>query len=515
MAQMTVYCKADAFVDEDEPYQKAGSWLYLNVGPYSGYRLYSLLFFDIPSFPVGTVINSVKLYLYYYARSSDDAVGTNHALCRVTQNWAESSVTWNNKPSRVAASSDMCAIPAEYGWLSWDVTEDVYNFLIGTYPNRGWHLRSTSPETSEAQEVSYRSREYESLKPYIVIDYTPPPPVQRSLADQLGISAAVTDTWKYKGLGKKLSDLLSILDKTQVRLNGKILFFPRDQVLITSKIGVARPGGGSYTLGPTDDSYVWQEHIDTNYGSQENMRFLDYEDGEARQLLLFDLSGVDPDITIVSAKLYLYFYTSMTLWQASMAIDAFRVTGSWAEETVTWNNKPSIAASKTSTTNLLNDTPGWYSWDVKADVEAFLAGTYTNYGWLLKVEELTGNLDQSAYSKETAQAQKPYLKIIYSIPAYYYRYMQDELLINDILTKADVKGQFHRGLGVHFTPISATLSVKRIPRTILSDLDMSPARVIQTEFPVSDVVPKDEVLTVEIHTADGQIKKFKLKPKEQ
>ena len=515
MSQVTFYAGADAYIDEFYKTKCYGTWNLLRICPYAGYRYRSLLFFDVSSIEENSVINSAKVYLYYFDQDGEGVAGRTHRLRRVLQDWAEGSVDWENCPSFSDVISASAVVPSGYTWMDWDVTEDLQNIVDGVYQNKGWILSDEGASSSVTDGVRYHSREFGSLVPILVVNYSPPPPIQKSLADQLGISAAVTSYDKYVGFKKKLYESLSIIDKTVLRLNGKILFFPRDQVLITSKIGVARPGGGSYTLGPTDDSYVWQEHINTNYGSQENMRFLDYEDGEARQLLLFDLSGVDPDITIVSAKLYLYFYTSMNLWQASMAIDAFRVTGSWAEETVTWNNKPSIAASKTSTTNLLNDTPGWYSWDVKDDVEAFLAGTYTNYGWLLKVEELTGNLDQSAYSKETAQAQKPYLKIIYSTPAYYYRYMQDELLINDILTKADVKGQFHRGLGVHFTPISATLSVKRIPRTILSDLDMSPARVIQTEFPVSDVVPKDEVLTVEIHTADGQIKKFKLKPKEQ
>jgi len=512
MAETTRYPVADAFIEEDEHWEKRGTWDYLAVAPDPGYRCRSLLFFDVTSFLPGTTINSAKLYLYYHLRASSAGIGRTHNLHRILQNWAESSVTWDNQPSRDSVISASKVIPEAYGWLDWDVKSDLEKFIAGTQENKGWLLKDKTEETVEAADVAYRSREFVSLKPYLLIDYTPPPPVQVNLSDTLAMTAAVTDTWKYQGLAKRISDSLSMSDRPVFKLNDNILIFLRDQVTISDHIGAVVPGGGTIIPDQTDDAFVWEEEPATNYGSETYLQFWDQEDAETQNLLLFDLSEVDPEIDIITAKLWLYFYGDMELWGDDIPMDVFRATSSWNQASVTWNNKPTIAGVKTSTTDLIDDQPGWYAWDVKADVEAFLAETYTNYGWLLKVPGLTGNLDQRAYSKDTAQSQKPYLEIIWGGPAHYYRSIKDKLLINDILSKADMIGWYYRGLGDNLAPIGDSLSYRRIPRTLLTDLDLSPAQIVRQEFPVSEIIPKDEILTVYIETADGQKWKHKLHP---
>ena len=512
MAEKTLYPIGDTFIEEDEPGQKAGVQQFLDVAPYSGYRAYSLLFFDLSSFTPGTVINSAKLYLYYYHRVSSAGIGKTHKLRRILQDWTENNTTWSTRPSFADEVSASKVIPSSYGWLSWDVKNDLEAFIAGTYENKGWILMNEDSGEGDPQDVQYRSREYLSLKPYLLVDYTPIPPIQLNLSDQLAIQGAVTDSWKYKGIGKKLTDSFSILDKPGFKLNDKILIFLRDQVAVTDKVISKFPVTETDDFGPSNDAFINQDSTATNYGSQTYLKLVDAEDSERHCLLNFDISGIPSSATNVTAKLYLYFYGDMQLWGENLDQDVFRITESWTEGAVTWTNQPAIAGARTSMTTLIDDQPGWYSWDVGADVIAFLAETYTNYGWLIKPNVLSGNLDQNAYSKETAQSQKPYLEVSYKTSDKWYRAIYDHLLINDILTKADTQSQYHRGFGDNFSPISDSLSIRRIPRSLLTDFDLSPAQIVRQEFPVSDIIPEDEILTVFIETADGQKWKHKLNP---
>lgn len=512
MPEDTIYSSADAFIQEFYPTQKTGTWNLLRVCPYPSYRYRSLLFFDVSSLPAGTTINSAKLYLYFYAQDGSGVVGRTHKLHRILQDWAESSVDWDTAPSHAAAVSASKVVPAGFQWMDWDVKSDVEKFLDGTYTNKGWILLDDDESSGVTESNRYHSREFGSLIPRLIINHTGIPPIKVNLSDTLAIQAAVTDSWKYQGLGKKLSDSLSMLDHPVFRLNGKILVFLKDQVVITDHITTKLPVSESEDLPPTDDSYIYQDSPGSNYGSQTYLEFGDAEDSEDRCLLLFDLSEIPSTAQNLSAKLFLYFYTDMNLWGEDLPQDIFRVTESWDEDTTTWTNQPDLAGTKTSTTTLIDDQAGWYSWDVTDDVEDFLDEIYTNYGWMLKPQYLSGNLDQRAYSKETAQSQKPYLEVSYLASNKYFRTIKDKMLINDVLSKADTKGQYYRGLSDVFGPITDSLTYRRIPRNLLTDLDLSPAQIVRQEFPVSDIIPKDEVLVVVIETADGQKWKHKLNP---
>jgi len=109
-----------------------------------------------------------------------------------------------------------------------------------------------------------------------------------------------------------------------------------------------------------------------------------------RALFQFDLSPIPPGSQIYSAELNLYFDSTSSnanhIHYGSNAAYIQRITSSWSESTVTWNNQPS-----TTTTNQLylpTSTSPYQDYlrlDVKNLVRTMIDTPSANYGFLLKL----------------------------------------------------------------------------------------------------------------------------------
>ena len=156
------------------------------------------------------------------------------------------------------------------------------------------------------------------------------------------------------------------------------------------------------TLAAAEDSYVDQNIPDTNYGTNTVIRVrsttIGNPDHNQRTFARFDTSGIPPSATVVSATLRLFTYQAPT---ASRSYDASRVTASWGQGSITWNNQPAVAGSATSTvaTGTANDV--WLGWDVTADVQAFVNGGQANYGWRIKDQVESNPTDMEARIRST------------------------------------------------------------------------------------------------------------------
>jgi len=163
------------------------------------------------------------------------------------------------------------------------------------------------------------------------------------------------------------------------------------------------------------DAFIDQTNSNTNYGSATSLYVRSYKDNNnSRTLVEIDITGLPAGAVITSASLQLYKYAGST---NSRTYDVYRITADWQENLVKWSNQPAIAGTATSSTSVGNNN-AWYSWDVTADVQAFVAATYTNYGWLIRDNgENNNNLRHSYfYSKESSSANKPKLVIDYNLP---------------------------------------------------------------------------------------------------
>ena len=134
------------------------------------------IMFDISSIPSNAIINSAKLYLFYFTWASNNPVGRDLTLYRISNDWDESIITWNNRPSYDTMISSSAIVPDFAGvWMVWDVTSDVEKFVKGEETNHGWQIMDEEYWGDIDIPISkFRTKEYSENEyiPYLEIDFT-------------------------------------------------------------------------------------------------------------------------------------------------------------------------------------------------------------------------------------------------------------------------------------------------------------------------------------------------------
>lgn len=180
------------------------------------------------------------------------------------------------------------------------------------------------------------------------------------------------------------------------------------------------------------DSWVNQNAATTNNGTTSPLTATSRTSQNARLYLRFDLTKCSPTIpstaTVSSAVLRL---VPSALASLCRTYDLYRVTASWVETTITWNNQPfgttvnnPSSVSRESSSNVgaatcANQTTNVYTtgWTVTTDVAAYVAGTATNNGWMIRDDvEDSGNTARttSFYSDEANSVAAPQLILDYT-----------------------------------------------------------------------------------------------------
>ena len=178
---------------------------------------------------------------------------------------------------------------------------------------------------------------------------------------------------------------------------------------------VLQVGANGYT--GCNDSYVNVGSPTANNNGLERMAVTGYgSTNYQRGYVRFDLSGLPAGAPIVSAKLYLYAYDQAGSRGSSGFYGLYPVTRSWTDSQVTWNNATTGTAwttpggdfgaseDATSPKQAPASVPCWYSFDVTARVQAWLAGSSTNYGWVLKCTDESRSNQDRFYQSDTASA---------------------------------------------------------------------------------------------------------------
>jgi hypothetical protein len=172
----------DTFVHKAESEGSFGSAEDLRLGVRSNtddeHRV--LIQFDLGDIPLGSQVNSADLSLYHFTEENGYYYLTLDAL-RVSEAWSEAAATWNNQPSLdplVQSSNFFDRYHSTPDWHQWDLTDLTQFWVDGVYENNGVALIVGELSQGYSLKVcqSSESSQDPSLRPKLVVNYTPPDP---------------------------------------------------------------------------------------------------------------------------------------------------------------------------------------------------------------------------------------------------------------------------------------------------------------------------------------------------
>ncbi len=153
------------------------------------------------------------------------------------------------------------------------------------------------------------------------------------------------------------------------------------------------------------DYYGGSDSSGSNYGSNATLMLGKGMIAYFHSYLEFDLSAIPAGSTINSATLELYFESV----GGGTVVTKHRVTSIWSENTITWNNQPSYAASSGSQ---VISAGAWNSFDVTSIISQSLSA---NYGMSLRYLSSSPNVPSFITSSDGA-ANHPKLTVNYTAP---------------------------------------------------------------------------------------------------
>ncbi len=134
-------------------------------------------------------------------------------------------------------------------------------------------------------------------------------------------------------------------------------------------------------LHPKEDAYISQYYPNSNFGQVPYLYTNRYRgSGDDYQSLLRFFGGFND-----KSKLRLKVYRNEVPSSAKLSV--YRITDNWNESSVTWNNRPAIAAIPLGSRIV---HAGYFGW-VEIDIPK-IADNLANYGILLKCEESVNSL---------------------------------------------------------------------------------------------------------------------------
>ena len=132
-----------------------------------------------------------------------------------------------------------------------------------------------------------------------------------------------------------------------------------------------------------NDTYVNSSAPSTNYGRVHDL----YVSNTCETYIKFTTPNLPNGVSITRATISLPYYYNVTNNKA-INISLYKITSSWVETSVSWNNKPTTTSSAMQTNAVYangprENNPGHTNFDVSDSVKSWYTGT-ANYGFALK-----------------------------------------------------------------------------------------------------------------------------------
>ena len=191
---------------------------------------------------------------------------------------------------------------------------------------------------------------------------------------------------------------------------------------IDSKTLTIQPDGAA-----GKDSYVNKMYPTQNYGLERNTFAGVYAaDVWWRTYIQFDVSSLPSGAVIEDASLELYYFAAVSTASAG-PIGAYKVTSSWNESSITWDDQPTASSTATDTVIVpAANTSSFLSWNITELVEGWrvknniynVSTRTTNYGVMLRdTDESTVEHYKGFHTSDELNAnERPKLTITYWVP---------------------------------------------------------------------------------------------------
>ncbi|NJK85911.1 MAG: DNRLRE domain-containing protein, partial [Bacteroidales bacterium] len=168
---------------------------------------------------------------------------------------------------------------------------------------------------------------------------------------------------------------------------------------------------GTYNMLVQSDAYVYEETANINNGSSANLiAGRGSEFGYLyRSYLKFENPPVPDDAVIVSATLYVYQHN---LTESDYRIKLSKVTESWNENTLTWNNQPENDNRVFIQSKDIANDEGWVEFDLKNTLKEWLDGEI-NAGLVISADNETGDMVSSSFYSGESSGCTPYINVVY------------------------------------------------------------------------------------------------------
>jgi hypothetical protein len=169
----------DASIWEQYPDDNYGSADYMLVRNKYGHPTHedywevdALIKFDLSGLTDQYIVDSAWLYLYYFDCDFDACEDRELTCYSITSDWGEGTVTFNTKPSFTTTATSSSVVPATWGWMRWDVTSDVQDYVAGLQTNYGWQVMDTTTWGDyDIPGTRFRTKEYGDYSPYLKVTY--------------------------------------------------------------------------------------------------------------------------------------------------------------------------------------------------------------------------------------------------------------------------------------------------------------------------------------------------------
>jgi hypothetical protein len=342
---------------------------------------------DLSSLPADARITNATLRLYYadeegggvdnaFAVSVAKVIGTNLDPGTATWNSPDGVVAWaggaDGGAKNLAASESTVVVGNTHGWVVWNVTGMVRDWVKSPLTNSGMALDPDKAGTTDSNR-SFASREHPDpfLRPELAVTYLQP---SRDPAPQ-SVSVPMPPSFPNAAAGAPA-------DTFTVSIGG----------YEDTYVNLGSDSDNNHFSEPLIATYTWPANNVANRG-----------------FMRWDLSGLPDNITVTNASLWLFHADGGADGDPAYTVSVAKVTGVSPDlSRATWNrfdgvspwpggkNGGAAALDPPVSSSTIGRTYRWVSWDVTELVQDWADRPETNFGMAID-GSATAGVDSHRY----------------------------------------------------------------------------------------------------------------------